>query len=31
VVLALLLDLFYLPTILRRFDNQFKNKKLVTS
>ena len=31
VVLALLLDLFYLPTILRRFDNQFKTKKLVTS
>lgn len=31
VVLALLLDLFYLPTILRRFDNQFKTGKPVTS
>lgn len=31
VVLALLLDLFYLPTILRRFDNKFKTEKLVTS
>ncbi len=30
VVLALLLDLFYLPTILRRFDNKFKTAKLVT-
>lgn len=31
VVLALALDLFYLPTILRRFDRQFKNNDLVTS
>ncbi len=31
VVLALVLDLFYLPTILRRFDNQFKTGKPVTS
>ena len=31
VVLALLLDLFYLPTILRRFDNKFKAEKPVTS
>ena len=31
VVLALLLDLFYLPTILRRFDKNFKSEKLVTS
>jgi len=31
VVLALVLDLFYLPTILRRFDKQFKVEKLVTS
>ncbi len=30
VVLALALDLFYLPTILRRFDNQFETKKSVT-
>jgi len=30
-VLALLLDLFYLPTILRRFDKNFKSEKLVTS
>lgn len=30
VVLALLLDLFYLPTILRRFDKNFKIKKAVT-
>lgn len=31
VVLALVLDLLYLPTILRRFDNQFKTGKPVTS
>lgn len=31
VVLALLLDLFYLPTILRRFDNRFRTEKIVTS
>lgn len=31
VVLALALDLFYLPTILRRFDRQFKDHVLVTS
>lgn len=30
VVLALALDLFYLPTILRRFDNKFKDENLVT-
>ncbi len=31
VVLALALDLFYLPTILRRFDKQFKPENIVTS
>lgn len=31
VVLALLLDLFYLPTILRRFDKELKSEKLMTS
>jgi uncharacterized protein len=31
VVLALVLDLFYLPTILRRFDNRFNAEKPVTS
>lgn len=31
VVLALALDLFYLPTILRRFDRQFKQASVVTS
>lgn len=31
VVLALALDLFYLPTILRRFDNKFKPENLVAS
>lgn len=30
VVLALLLDLFYLPTILRRFDNKFKIEDIPT-
>lgn len=31
VVLALLLDLFYLPTILRRFDRQFDVRNLAAS
>ena len=31
VVLALVLDLIYLPTILKRFDNQFKTADAVTS
>ncbi len=31
VVLALALDLFYLPTILRRFDNRLKSAIVVTS
>ena len=31
VVLALVLDLLYLPTILKRFDNRFKSNRIVTS
>jgi uncharacterized protein len=31
VVLALALDLFYLPTILRRFDNKFSDENPVTT
>ena len=31
VVLALLLDLLYLPSILRRFDSNFKTREIVTS
>ena len=31
VILALVLDLLYLPTILKRFDNQFKTNIAVTS
>jgi|TARA_B110001454_G_scaffold108656_1_gene102178 predicted RND superfamily exporter protein len=31
VVLALVLDLIYLPTILKRFDNKFSQKNPVTS
>lgn len=31
VVLALILDLFYLPTILRRFDNKFKAEENAAS
>ncbi len=31
VVLALVLDLLYLPTILKRFDTQFKIQQIVTS
>ena len=31
VVLALLLDLLYLPSILRRFDSSFKTREIVTS
>ena len=31
VVLALVLDLLYLPTILKRFDTQFKAQEIVTS
>ena len=31
VILALLLDLLYLPTILKRFDNKFKAREAVTS
>ena len=31
VILALILDLLYLPTILKRFDNGFKTQETVTS
>ena len=31
VVLALVLDLLYLPTILKRFDTQYKVQEIVTS
>ena len=31
VVLALVLDLFYLPSILKRFDSNFKIQKIMTS
>ena len=31
VVLALVLDLLYLPTILKRFDTQYKAQEIVTS
>ena len=31
VVLALVLDLFYLPSILKRFDSNFKKQKIMTS
>ena len=31
VILALVLDLLYLPSILKRFDNNFKTQEVVTS
>ena len=31
VILALILDLLYLPTILKRFDNRFKTQETMTS
>ena len=31
VILALILDLLYLPSILKRFDNRFKAQEVMTS